>query len=236
MMMRPIDYKVICDNRNINYSLDERIFTEASLDNSQDLYICLTFDDGPTIEYTPLILDLLQEYGAKATFFVLGEFVEYYPDIACRIAEEGHELGNHTFSHPDLTLLSTDELKKEILRTQQIVHAHTNKHCSLFRPTYGVFYNETVNYVEEELGLGFVLWSRDMLIKDWELPGSDVLSKRIDSNAKSGSVVLLHDGGGNREQTVETLKHTLPNLIKQGYQFITVSEMIELSNYNKCRR
>lgn len=226
-MSDTIDYRAICENPNICDTLDQRIVRGTSLPNNLGLYVCLTFDDGPTPDYTPKILDLLKKYDAKATFFVLGEFVNYYPEIATRIIEEGHEIGNHTFSHPEMTQLSIEELQSEILATERTICFHTKAKCSLFRPTYGVFRAESINQVES-LGYRVVLWSRDMFVKDWELPGSEVIVERVLENIGNGSIILLHDAGGNREQTVEATRKLIPTLLERGYHFITVSELIEL--------
>ncbi|MFD0588198.1 polysaccharide deacetylase family protein [Paenibacillus sp. GCM10027627] len=222
------DYRIICNDPTLDDPIDPRAIRGFNIPPDLGSFVCLTFDDGPTSLNTPKILDVLKAYNAKATFFVLGEFVEYFPQITLRIAEEGHEIGNHTFSHPELSELTAEQLKKEILDTEAAIELITKNRSRLFRPTYGVFRNCLLDQVEN-LGYKVVLWSRDMLIKDWEQPGAETLIERVVSNIKSGSNILLHDGGGEREQTIEALQSIIPLLTERGYQFVTVSEMIELS-------
>ncbi|WP_217562659.1 polysaccharide deacetylase family protein [Paenibacillus sp. GbtcB18] len=225
-----IDFRELCNDPTIKSTIDETVISDIFLPPANGLSVSLTFDDGPYESYTPAILDLLKEYGAKATFFVYGEFVSKFPEMAQRIVAEGHEIGNHTFTHPDLTTLTLDELMIEIQKTEHAIKEITQSTSVLFRPPYGCFPEAAVPYVEH-LGYRFVLWSRDMYLKDWELPGADVLANRILTNVRSGSIILLHDGGGNREQTVEAVKKILPLLTQQGYQFVTVSKLI--TEYNK---
>ncbi|RJX37534.1 polysaccharide deacetylase family protein [Paenibacillus pinisoli] len=228
-MNQIIDYRKFCHDQKLEMNLDVQIITEVTGLNDKERYVCLTFDDGPSIEYTPQILDILREHNVHATFFVLGEFVSYFPEVARRIIEEGHEIANHTFSHPELHNLSQSELLSELLRTEtEIASVIENEKCKLFRPTYGVFSADTVENVRK-LGYKFVLWSRTMLVKDWELPGVDIMVNTITRHLKNGAIILLHDGGGNRDQTVQTIREVIPVILKKGYSIITVSELLNLS-------
>ncbi|MCR8842793.1 polysaccharide deacetylase family protein [Paenibacillus sp. SC116] len=225
-----IDFREFCENPELVDNLDHRIIRDVRLPDQSELYVCFTFDDGPT-EYTSLLLDLFKQYDAKATFFVVGEFVDEFPDITRRIVEEGHQIGNHTYFHPDLSKLTIEESEKEIKITEAAITTHAKTRSQILRPPYGVFRMETVERAEQ-MGYRFALWSRDMYVRDWEYPGADVIVQRVLDNMKNGSIVLLHDGGGDREQTVEAVKQMFPILLKKGYKFVTISELIELSERN----
>ncbi|WP_051217235.1 polysaccharide deacetylase family protein [Paenibacillus assamensis] len=222
-----VDFREFCENPELVDNLDHRIIRDVRLPDESELYVCFTFDDGPT-EYTPLLLDLFKQYDAKATFFVVGEFVDEFPDITRRIVEEGHEIGNHTYFHPNLSTITNDEIDKEILTTEEAIITHAKTRSQLFRAPYGVFRMETLERTEE-MGYRLALWSRDMYVRDWEYPGADAIFDRVLENMKNGSIVLLHDGGGEREQTVEAVKRLFPILLNEGYKFVTVSELIEIS-------
>jgi len=205
-----------------------RVITNIDVPNTDHSYLCLTFDDGPNPEYTPQILEILEKNNAKATFFVVGEFVNYHPQIVRQIVEAGHEIGNHTFSHPDLRDLSEDQIQDEIERTESVISAITGSRSALFRPTYGLYDSSTVSLVER-LGYRFVTWSDGLYTRDWELRGVDVLINTIMTYSKNGSIVLVHDAGGNRDQTVEAVKFVIPELMKKGFQFVTVSDLLHIS-------
>ncbi|QJC50948.1 polysaccharide deacetylase family protein [Paenibacillus albicereus] len=183
--------------------------------------IALTFDDGPDPDYTPKVLELLARHGARATFFLLGMRAAEQPELAARIAAEGHEIGNHTWHHPDLTAESEETARREIGQAQQLLERLTGRAPALFRSPYGTF-DDRLLRLAEELGLGFCLWSVDT--EDWRLPGADALAERI-SGARPGDIVLLHDAGGDRRQTLEALERALPELAAS-YRLDTVSSLL----------
>lgn len=187
--------------------------------------IALTFDDGPNPVYTPQILDLLREYQAKGTFFVLGKRVQLYPAIAIREVNEGHEIANHTFDHHYLKNYPPDRLVQEIRRTQEIIFDITEQMPSVFRPPGG-FYNETLLHSMKEDKLTVVMWSWYQDTKDWRKPGVDKIVQQVLGNVHNGDIILFHDLEGDCTQTVEALKRILPELKARGYQFVTVSDLI----------
>jgi peptidoglycan/xylan/chitin deacetylase (PgdA/CDA1 family) len=176
--------------------------------------VYLTFDDGPSA-YTLQVLALLKRFGALATFFVVGQEVSASPQLVAQTAAAGHVIANHTWSHPDLTGLSDDRIRSELLRTEQAVRAITSAATTLYRPPYGST-SSRVRSIAAALGMREVLWTIDT--RDWSRPGAGTIAYRVLSDVRDGSIVLFHDGGGNRSQTVEALQTVLPELLRRGFQ------------------
>ncbi|MBS4206553.1 polysaccharide deacetylase family protein [Bacillus sp. FJAT-50079] len=185
--------------------------------------IALTFDDGPHSKFTPQILDLLAKYNAKATFFVIGEHAEEYPDLILREKKEGHEIANHTYTHPHSGTVA--ELEKELIKTDQAIFKITGTYPIFYRPVGGN-YNERIINTAVQNGLRVVMWSWHQDTEDWKRPGVNQIVSKVLSGAKAGDVVLFHDAGGDRSQTVRALEEILPALKEKGYEFVTVSELI----------
>jgi peptidoglycan-N-acetylglucosamine deacetylase len=197
-----------------------------SVETNQKM-IAFTFDDGPSPIYTPILLDLLQEFNAKATFFVLGERFEQFPEIVQREAREGHEIGNHTYHHFDMTLMSPEEQKAELELSQELIIKHTGKPSCLFRPPFGIYDEQLLN-ITSSMGYEVIMWREENDVKDWMLPGVDLMVSALCEQAGNGEIILLHDAGGeDRHQTLETMRRVLPILKEQGYSFVTVSELIK---------
>ncbi|MDO4240972.1 MAG: polysaccharide deacetylase family protein [Microbacteriaceae bacterium] len=175
----------------------------------------LTFDDGPS-RYTVQILDLLKQYGAKATFFWIGSSIGAGRDVMERAKAEGHTIGNHTWSHPDLTKLKDPELNAEIDKAQAV-----NGKSTCLRPPYGAT-NAHTKSVFAAKGLREILWDVDTL--DWQKPGAGTIANTILNQSRPGYVVLMHDGGGERTQTVAAVAAVLPQLAAQGYVFHPVPD------------
>ena len=177
--------------------------------------VYLTYDDGPHPTYTPALLDVLAAYDARATFFALGSKVARYPAIAARIVREGHAIGNHTWSHPQLTRVSGDVLTREVLDTQSAIQQATGVAPSCLRPPFGDR-NATVNTRVAELGLRMAMWDVDP--RDWDRPGTDAIVDHVLARARPGAVILLHDGRRERGQTVAATERLLAELTEQGYR------------------
>lgn len=201
--------------------------------------IALTFDDGPHPLYTEQILDLLKDYDIKATFFVLGMHAESYPDIIKRQVRDGHEVGNHSYSHKNLRKASIKTIQYEYEKTQEILTPILGKPPSLFRPPYGIYNNDVIKVISSD-NSSIVLWTFYQDSKDWSNPGVDIIVNTTISSLKNGDIILFHDYVYKSEShTVEALKLILPKLIEQGYNFVTISELIGLNkediiikNYN----
>lgn len=187
--------------------------------------IALTFDDGPHPTYTPEVLDLLKKYDAKATFFVIGERAEKYPEVISRMGNEEHEIANHTYTHP-LTITPT-KLKEELKKTNEIIHQITGTSPIFYRPVGGQYNDKIINTAINE-GFKVIMWSWHQDTEDWKRPGTKKIVKKVLSSVKPGNIVLFHDSGGDRSQTVAALEEILPELQKEGYRFVTVSELIEI--------
>lgn len=194
---------------------------------TEEKVIALTFDDGPDKQYTAEILDLLAKYEAKATFFVIGANAEKYPELILRQYEEGHELANHTFSHR--FKISIPNLEKELKQTNDTIYGITGFYPTLFRPVGGEYTDNMINAAVKE-GYTVVMWSWHQDTLDWKNPGTNRIVQKVLNGTKPGDVILFHDGGGNRQQTVKALEEILPKLKKDGYEFVTISELIERRN------
>lgn len=186
-------------------------------------YVALTFDDGPHATLTPKLLDLLARHRARATFFVVGKNVVEYPEIVRRIAREGHEIANHSWSHPNLAKMSDEAVRAQLKRTEDAVRRATGERMTLMRPPYGSLTPRQRNWVHDEFGYKVVMWDVDPL--DWKRPGMHVVTRRILEGTRSGSIILVHD---IHPPSVEAMKETLQQLEAKGFRFATVSELLAM--------
>ncbi|WP_328782653.1 polysaccharide deacetylase family protein [Streptomyces canus] len=185
--------------------------------------IALTFDDGPLPPYTGRILDILERYGVPATFFCVGMNAGAHADELVRMREQGHGLGNHTWSHPFLPELSRAQLAEQIDRAgEAIAKASGGTPPTVFRPPYGSRTPEVVRWLTERVPK-VALW--DVAPDDWSMPGADVIARDVLDQTRPGSVVLLHDGGGDRSQTVAALPPIIEGLLARDYRFVTLDEL-----------
>ncbi len=184
-------------------------------------YVALTFDDGPHQTVTDSVLNTLKEYDAKATFFMLGIQVDYYPSLVQRIAEEGHEIGNHTNTHPDLSKVDTSRISKELETTNQRIFEIIGRYPTGFRPPYGA-YNDNLVTQATNYNLPIIMWSVDSL--DWKTKNATSISHEILSMTTNGSIILMHD---IHDATAAALPNVLKNLKNQGYSFVTVSQLLD---------
>jgi peptidoglycan/xylan/chitin deacetylase (PgdA/CDA1 family) len=184
--------------------------------------VALTFDDGPS-EYTDEILEELRKHDAPATFFVLGDAAERRPEIVRQALDEGHAVGAHSYDHPQLGQMARDLQIPQIDAVNDVLEANDLPETRLFRPPYGSFNADTVSLLGERSEL-MVLWSVDS--GDYENPGWQVIADRVVEAAEPGSVVLLHDGGGDRAQTLVALPLILEGLRKAGLKPVTVPQLL----------
>lgn len=178
--------------------------------------IALTIDDGPSPVYTPQVLRILAKYGVTASFSMIGENVSSYPSVAREVADAGHTIVNHTWNHVNLTAMKTAQLRGEIERTTDAIHGATGERPTMFRAPYGAWSETLIGYCANEKLLPLD-WSVDPA--DWSRPGVSKIVSTIMRTTKTGSIILEHDGGGNRSQTVAALKVVIPRLIDEGYRF-----------------
>lgn len=179
--------------------------------------VALTFDDGPHPVYTPEMLDLLKEKNVKATFFLLGEQVEKYPDIVKRMSEEGHLIGNHSYKHEQLSKLSSVQACSQVNRTNELIYAITGKAPEYLRPPFGDWREK----LDCEVNMIEVLWDVDTL--DWSSKNKDKVVNRVMKNVEEGDIILMHD---SYESTVQATEKIIECLQKEGYEFVTVDELI----------
>lgn len=187
--------------------------------------IALTFDAAWGNEDTQLLIDILRQYNTKATFFIVGEWVDKYPESVKALSDAGHDIMNHSDTHPDMTKLSKDDIIKEITSCNNKIKAITGKSPTLFRAPYGS-YNNTLIEALDSLNMKCIQWDVDSL--DWKDPNPDALKENVLKKATSGSIVLFHNAAVN---TPEALPIILQNLIKDGYSFVTVEDLIYDDNY-----
>ncbi|TNF18873.1 MAG: polysaccharide deacetylase family protein [Rhodobacteraceae bacterium] len=183
--------------------------------------VALTFDDGPHPRNTPWLLDMLRERRLKATFYVIGNRVKTWPEIARRIAEEGHEIGNHSWSHPDLSRISDAGVLREIDATTMAIWNATGRPPVTFRPPYGAFTRRQRGWLNGRRNLPTVLWSVDPA--DWRRPGSAVVAQRILTGSHKGAIILSHD---IHRGTIEAMPRVLDGLSRRGLRFVTVSQIL----------
>ena len=186
-------------------------------------YIALTFDDGPGSKLTPKLLDLLAAHHIKATFFLIGENAAQYPDIVAREAKEGHEVANHSWSHPNFNKMSDDAVRSQLRRTDDAIKTAMGSSPTLLRPPYGNITAHQKKWINQEFGYKIALWDVDPL--DWKRPGSAVVCNRIVKNTRAGSIVLAHD---IHPGTIDAMPCVLKELEAKGFKFVTVSELIAM--------
>ena len=186
-------------------------------------YIAITFDDGPNPVQTPRLLDILAKRNIKATFFVVGQCVKEYPEVLKRIVREGHEIGNHSWSHPNLGKMSDAAVKAQLQDTHDLVLKTAGVPPKSFRPPYGSFSARQQQWAYKEFGYKTILWGVDPF--DWKKPGASVIAQRIVSQTKSGDIILAHD---IHKQTIDAMEETLDGLIARGFRFATVSELMAM--------
>ena len=179
--------------------------------------IALTFDDGPSTAWTPALLDGLKERGVKATFFLIGENADKNPEIVKRMAEEGHLIGNHTYSHIQLTSDNKEVFREELVKTNEILKAITGENVTYIRPPYGSWDKS----LEQDLNMFPVLWNVDPL--DWCTPDAGLVMSRVLQQVEDGDIILLHD---YYDTSVTAALMIVDEMKKQGYEFVTVEEIL----------
>ncbi len=190
----------------------------------QKLEVALTFDDGPSPGATRQILDLLHSHGAHATFFALGTELERYPGIAAAIARAGNEVADHGMTHRSLPRLGRSRMLYELRATADLIHELTGKPPAFARPPYGNV-DQRVVQAARSLNMTVALWTVDT--RDWQTPGAATIARRVLQNLHPGEIILLHDGGGPRQQTVQAVGTILAALDAKGYRAVTLAQLVQ---------
>lgn len=215
--------------KGLSYALPPRfqgaVIAAANISPSQKA-IALTFDDGPWPESTAKVLDILKENNIKATFFVIGQNVKHYPELVKRVVAEGHAVGNHTWHHW-YHYMNPQTAAYEIDHTTDLIYQTTGVKTNLFRPPGGMMHNGLVSYAKNSK-YAIIMWSSDSI--DYSRPAVSKLINNVFRQAKPGGIVLMHDGGGNRSQTVQALPEIIAKFRSQGYSFVTVPEVLEMQD------
>ncbi|MFA5059886.1 MAG: polysaccharide deacetylase family protein [Candidatus Omnitrophota bacterium] len=213
-------------------------FDQAVLTRKETIYrvktpqkrIALTFDDGPSPVWTPQILDELKKANVKATFFMIGHHVKKYPDIARRVADEGHLIGNHGYAHSVLMYYTPEELEEEIKYTEHVIREITGQTTKYFRPPKA-WLGKREKEIIKSIGYEVVLWSLNS--KDWVTFDDKYIIRYILRHIKNGDILLFHDSGGvfkaeggDRRETVSTMPLLAEKLKERGFQFVTIEELI----------
>ncbi len=193
--------------------------------------VALTFDDGPHPVFTPQVLDVLKANLVPATFFLIGKHLSDHPDIGRRLAAEGHESANHTYSHQLLMRLDDARIKEEIHKTHTLVSQLNGQSPRFLRPPMGLFSKRVLDLIEDS---GYHTVVGDVYPRDPHRPGKEKIVNRILTRTQPGSIIILHDGGNtekvDRSQTVEAIKEVIPLLKQKGFEFLTLSAMFKLSD------
>jgi peptidoglycan/xylan/chitin deacetylase (PgdA/CDA1 family) len=189
--------------------------------------VAITFDDGPNPIFTAQVLEIFREAEGKATFFMIGEQMDKHPEMVKKVVEQGHEIGNHTYTHPKLSQLSLAECLAEIERTEKLLEELVGQKPVVFRPPY-LDYNQDTILIMQQKDYPMI-GALNMEAQDWEMPGVDHILVKSRDCVKNGSILIFHDGYGDRSQTIEAVRILVSELTSQGYQLVTVSELLKLS-------
>lgn len=210
----------------VSIDTNQAVFSKGT---KKQKVIALSFDDGPHPKYTIEILDILKEYDIKATFFVLGMHAEKYPEIIKRQVEEGHEIGNHSYSHINMRKATKKQIREEFEKTQEIIYSIAKIRPKVFRPPYGNYNRDVIEIISSD-DIPIVLWTFYQDSKDWSNPGVDSIVNTTLSKVQNGDIILFHDFVyKNESHTVEALKIIIPELLNKGYKFVTISELLNIS-------
>ncbi|MFH1360716.1 MAG: polysaccharide deacetylase family protein [Candidatus Omnitrophota bacterium] len=212
---------------------DQAVFTRRGTVYRADTgqkQVALTFDDGPSPVWTPKILDELKKEGIKATFFMIGHHAKEYPDIARRVAQEGHEIENHGYAHSVLVYYTPEEIEEEIKYTEHVIRDATGRTTKYFRPPKA-WLQPAIKKKIKAMGYEVVLWSLNS--KDWVTFDSKYIARFISRNISNGDILLFHDSGGvfskeggNRKETVDSISRLAKKIRQQGFTFVTVEELL----------
>ena len=194
--------------------------------------LALTYDDGPNDPHTLRLLEVLAKHDIRATFFLIGRYVQQRPDIVRELVRAGHVVANHTFTHPLLTLKSVGQVRTEIENCRKALADAVGEHSNLFRPPFGGRRPAVLRTVRE-LGLEPVMWN--VTGYDWNAPSAEYIEGKVTAKVRGGNVILLHDGwhvemGADRSRTVAATARLIPKYLAEGYEFVTIPQMMRVES------
>jgi peptidoglycan/xylan/chitin deacetylase (PgdA/CDA1 family) len=198
-----------------------RVFTHGP---RMEKKVALTFDDGPNL-FTPSVLEVLERHKIKGTFYLLGENIERQPDIVQRIVQQGHAVGNHTYSHPDLRKLKPEEVHSELVRTGELFQQIVGWKPKILRAPFG-FENPAIITEAQNMGYEVTLWSLDT--EDWQKPGREAIKATVLNKVTNGDIILMHCKGGETAGIAASLDELIQELKKMGYTMVTVPELLNI--------
>ena len=217
-------FKATAGSKTVSVNATERRIPIYCVE-TQEKKVSISFDAAWGNEQTQSLLDILEKYNVKSTFFLVGDWVRKYPDDVKAIAKAGHDVGNHSDTHPYMTQKDTSEMRTEIEKCSSEIEKLTGKKPTLFRPPYGDYNNNVVDTVND-MGLYCVQWDVDSL--DWKGLSAEEMCARIKSNIKSGSIVLMHNGGENTPQALPMIIECIQEL---GYEIVPISQLLPKGEY-----
>ena len=220
-------YRIVSDTESQQTQDEQSKDERGSFGDTQELpektYVALTFDDGPHPEYTGKILNILVEKNAPATFFIVGDRAELHPTLLRRMKQASCEIGNHTYSHVDLSKISNKEFMREMEKCNETIFNATGEYPKIYRPPFGRISKSNEDSISDKMTK--ILWTVDS--SDWTTSNSDKVADKVIKSVKNNSIVLMHDF---YKQSVEALPKIIDTLREKGYEFVTVSQLKELSN------
>lgn len=189
-------------------------------------YLSITFDDGPNRIQTPKVLKILKKYNIKATFFVIGENVEYQKDVLRQVYKEGHEIGNHFYTHDNINKLTKDQIRENIVSNNELIYKTIGVRPKLVRPPYGIV-NDNLKAVCGELNMSIIIWTDDKDSKDWALTKDSEIINNLTKKVKNGDIFLFHDSNKKFTNTLSAIDVIIPTLQKKGYKWVSVSTLLK---------
>lgn len=212
-----------CKVQNVSNTIATNIYYHYK---TIEPYIALTFDDGPDKVQTIKVLEILKKYEIKATFFVIGERIEYQKDILKKIVDEGHEIGNHFYSHENINKISKEKIRESIMTNNELIYSITGKMPKLVRPQYGIV-NDNLKTICQELNMSIIIWSNDKDSKDWKQTKDNIIINNLTKKVSNGDIFLFHDGNKKYTNTLSAIDTIIPMLQKKGFKFVDISTLIK---------
>lgn len=189
-------------------------------------YLCLTFDDGPDRIQTPKVLEILKRYKVKATFFVLGEEVEYQKEILKKVYDAGHQIGNHFYRHINIKKASKEEIRKSIVSNNELIKSVIGVAPTIVRPPYGIV-TDNLKEVCADLNMSIILWTDDKDSRDWAKTPESTIITNVTKKVSNGDIFLFHDGDKSYTNTLSAIDVIIPNLQKKGFEFVTIQTLLK---------